>query len=337
MHTLKRNSLLLILTSFIWGISFVAQSQGGDAIGPFSFNCIRFLLGSAVLVPVILFLDKKASHNNTDEIPLHNNTSEMSQRNNTNEMSQHTKKRDHTSSNKTLWLGGISCGIILCIASNLQQLGINQGTPAGKAGFLTACYIILVPIFGLFLKKKCGWNVWIGVVLTLAGLYLLCMTDSLTLQLSDILVLLCAVIFALHILVIDHFSPLVNGVKMSCIQFFTAGILTAIPMFLIDMKHSLSGFTEWLPSLASWDAWIPLLYAGIMSCGVAYTLQIIGQKGVNPTVASLLLSLESVFSVLAGWILLQEKLGLREILGCVLIFAAIILAQLPSKQKSAAP
>lgn len=319
MHTLKRNSLLLILTSFIWGISFVAQSQGGDAIGPFSFNCIRFLLGSAVLVPVILFLDKKASHNNTDEMPLH------------------TQKRDHTSSNKTLWLGGISCGIILCIASNLQQLGINQGTPAGKAGFLTACYIILVPIFGLFLKKKCGWNVWIGVVLTLAGLYLLCMTDSLTLQLSDILVLLCAVIFALHILVIDHFSPLVNGVKMSCIQFFTAGILTAIPMFLIDMKHSLSCFTEWLPSLASWDAWIPLLYAGIMSCGVAYTLQIIGQKGVNPTVASLLLSLESVFSVLAGWILLQEKLGLREILGCVLIFAAIILAQLPSKQKSAAP
>lgn len=310
---------MLILTSFIWGISFVAQSQGGDAIGPFSFNCIRFLLGSAVLVPVILFLDKKASHNNTDEMPLH------------------TQKRDHTSSNKTLWLGGISCGIILCIASNLQQLGINQGTPAGKAGFLTACYIILVPIFGLFLKKKCGWNVWIGVVLTLAGLYLLCMTDSLTLQLSDILVLLCAVIFALHILVIDHFSPLVNGVKMSCIQFFTAGILTAIPMFLIDMKHSLSGFTEWLPSLASWDAWIPLLYAGIMSCGVAYTLQIIGQKGVNPTVASLLLSLESVFSVLAGWILLQEKLGLREILGCVLIFAAIILAQLPSKQKSAAP
>ena len=328
MHTLKRNSLLLILTSFIWGISFVAQSQGGDAIGPFSFNCIRFLLGSAVLLPVIFFLDKKTSHNNTGEMPLHNNTDEMP---------LHNQKRHRASSNKTLWLGGISCGIILCIASNLQQLGINQGTPAGKAGFLTACYIILVPIFGLFLKKKCGWNVWIGVVLTLAGLYLLCMTDSLTLQLSDILVLLCAVIFALHILVIDHFSPLVNGVKMSCIQFFTAGILTAIPMFLIDMKHSLSGFTEWLPSLASWDAWIPLLYAGIMSCGVAYTLQIIGQKGVNPTVASLLLSLESVFSVLAGWILLQEKLGLREILGCVLIFAAIILAQLPSKQKSAAP
>lgn len=328
MHTLKRNSLLLILTSFIWGISFVAQSQGGDAIGPFSFNCIRFLLGSAVLLPVIFFLDKKTSHNNTGEMPLHNNTDEMP---------LHNQKRHRASSNKTLWLGGISCGIILCIASNLQQLGINQGTPAGKAGFLTACYIILVPIFGLFLKKKCGWNVWIGVALTLAGLYLLCMTESLSLQLSDILVLLCAVIFALHILVIDHFSPLVAGVKMSCIQFFTAGILTAIPMFLVDMKHSLSGFTEWLPSLASWDAWIPLLYAGIMSCGVAYTLQIIGQKGVNPTVASLLLSLESVFSVLAGWILLHEKLGLREILGCVLIFAAIILAQLPSKQKSAAP
>lgn len=314
MHSSKKNSFLLILTAFIWGISFVAQSQGGDAIGPFSFNCIRFLLGSAVLLPVIAFLDRK-------------------ERSSFDSSSRETYKDCPTKassfSKKTLWRGGISCGVILCIASNLQQLGINQGTPAGKAGFLTACYIILVPIFGLFLKKKCGWNIWLGVVLTLAGLYLLCMTESFSLQLSDILVLLCAIIFALHILVIDHFSPLVDGVRMSCIQFFTAGILTALPMFWVDMKHSLSGFLAWLPSLASWDAWIPLLYAGIMSCGVAYTLQIIGQKNVNPTVASLLLSLESVFSVLAGWILLQEKLGIREILGCVLIFAAIILAQLP--------
>lgn len=306
----QRNSILLILTAFIWGVAFVAQSEGGDAVGPYTFNCIRSLIGSAVLLPVIAILDKMKL----------------------------TKRRPSTGKERnTLLAGGISCGVILCIASNLQQMGLYYGTSAGKAGFLTACYILLVPVLGLFLKKKCSLNIWIGVAVTLAGLYLLCMDDSFSIRFSDILLLLCALVFAVHILVIDHFSPLVDGVRMSCIQFFTAGVLSMIPMFFMDMKHSLSGIGEWAPALTTADSWIPILYAGILSCGVAYTLQIVGQQGVNPTVASLLLSLESVFSVIAGWVILGEKMGGRELLGCALIFTAVILAQLPPvkvRQKS---
>lgn len=297
----KRNSLLLILTAFIWGVAFVAQSEGGDAVGPFTFNCIRSLIGGIVLLPVIRLLD----HLNL------------------------TKRRPATDTErKTLFLGGILCGTVLSLASNLQQLGIYFGASTGKAGFLTACYILLVPILGLFLKKKCGWNIWVGVFVTLIGLYLLCINDSFGLQFSDILLLLCALTFAVHILAIDHFSPIVDGVRMSCIQFFVSGILSSIPMFFHDMEHSAAGIIKWFPALTSLDAWIPILYAGILSCGVAYTLQIIGQQGVNPTVASLLMSLESVFSVLAGWILLQEKMSIRELLGCGLIFISVVLAQI---------
>lgn len=302
----KRNSFILILTSFIWGISFVSQRTGGDVLGPYTFNSIRSFIGSFVLLPVIFFLDKA---NLTTHKPV--------------------SKADY----KTLITGGISCGIILTIATNLQQLGMYFGTTAGKAGFLTACYILIVPILGIFLKKKCGINIWIGVALALVGLYLLCMNESFSLQLSDVLVLICAFVFSLHILVIDHFSPLVDGVRMSCIQFFVTGTLTAIPMFFLEMKHSVNGILTWATAFCSWDAWIPLLYAGIMSCGVGYTLQIIGQKGVNPTIASLLMSLESVFSVLAGWVILGEHMGIRELSGCALIFVAIVLAQLPSRGK----
>ncbi len=302
----KRNSLLLVLTALIWGIAFVAQSEGGDAVGPYTFNCIRSLLGSAVLLPVIALLDK---------------------------LGLTSKKPVTPAQKKTLLVGGVSCGIILCVASNLQQLGIYFGSSAGKAGFLTACYILLVPILGIFLGKRCGWNIWLGVGLTLIGLYLLCMNGSFRLQFSDILLLLCALGFALHILVIDHFSPLVDGVRMSCIQFLVSGLLSAIPMFFVDMGHSLAGITAWAPALMTMEAWIPILYAGILSCGAAYTLQIIGQQGVNPTVASLLMSLESVFSVIAGWIILGEKMGAKELFGCALIFAAVILAQIPIQTK----
>jgi len=307
MNMQKRNSLLLVLTALIWGVAFVAQSAGGDAVGPYTFNCIRSLIGSAVLLPVIALLDKLKL----------------------------TSRRPKTAADrKTLLIGGISCGVILFVASNLQQLGIYFGASAGKAGFLTACYILLVPILGIFLQKKCGWNIWLGVGLTLIGLYLLCMSGDFTLQLADILLLLCALAFAFHILVIDHFSPLVDGVRMSCIQFFVSGILSAIPMFFVDMGHSAAGIALWAPALADLSAWIPILYAGVLSCGVAYTLQIVGQQGVNPTVASLLMSLESVFSVIAGWILLNEKMGGRELSGCALIFCAVILAQLPMKEKA---
>lgn len=297
-----RNSLLLVLTALVWGSAFVAQRKGGDVVGPFTFNGIRSFIGSAVLVPVILVLNRVKP---SEKIP-------------------------KTRAEKTvLWVGGACCGTILFLASSAQQLGMYMGTSAGKAGFLTACYILLVPILSLFLKKKCGWNIWVGMGITVIGLYLLCMTDSLRFQASDLMVLLCALLFAVHILVIDYFSPLVDGVRLSCIQFLVCGILSMIPMFFVEMQHSLSGIVVWAQNLQSLDAWIPILYAGILSCGVGYTLQIIGQNGLNPTLASMLMSLESVFSVLAGWLILQEKMELRQLGGCALIFAAILLAQMP--------
>lgn len=293
---------MLVLTALIWGSAFVAQRKGGDVVGPFTFNGIRSFIGSAVLVPVILVLNRVKP---SEKIP-------------------------KTRAEKTvLWVGGACCGTILFLASSAQQLGMYMGTSAGKAGFLTACYILLVPIISLFLKKKCGWNIWVGMGITVIGLYLLCMTDSLRFQASDLMVLLCALLFAVHILVIDYFSPLVDGVRLSCIQFLVCGILSMIPMFFVEMQHSLSGIVVWTQNLQSLDAWIPILYAGILSCGVGYTLQIIGQNGLNPTLASMLMSLESVFSVLAGWLILQEKMELRQLGGCALIFAAILLAQMP--------
>lgn len=304
-----RNSLLLVITAFIWGTAFVAQSKGGDALGPFSFNCIRNLVGSVVLLPVIKLIDKLNPEN----------------------------KRPKTAADKKqLWIGGLCCGTALFFAGSAQQLGMYYGTPAGKAGFLTACYILLVPILGLFLKKKCGWNIWLGMVITIVGLYLLCMTaGSLSFQTSDLIVLLCALLFAVHILVIDHFSPLVDGVRMSCIQFLVAGVFSAFPMFFLEMGHSTAGIAAWLPQLQSFDVWLAILYAGVMSSGVAYTLQIVAQNGLNPTLASMIMSLESVFSVLAGWVVLKEVLTARQLLGCLLIFVAIIFAQIPVGKKKA--
>lgn len=302
-----RNSFLLVITALIWGIAFVAQSEGGKAAGPFTFNCIRSFIGGMVLIPVIKIIDK-VNHENKKPV---------------------TKKEKNT-----LLLGGICCGTALFLASSFQQLGLYLGTPAGKAGFLTACYILLVPILGLFIKKRCGFNIWIGIVITVIGLYLLCMSDSLSFQLSDLLVLICALLFAVHILIIDHFSPLVDGVRMSCIQFLVCGALGVFPMFFSEMGHSLEGIMKWVPNLATFSAWIPILYAGVMSCGVAYTLQIIGQNGLNPTIASMIMSLESVFSVIAGWIILNQTMGIRQLVGCGLIFVAIIIAQIPIQEKT---
>lgn len=298
----QRNSFLLILTAFIWGIAFVAQSTGGDIVGPYTFNCIRFLIGGAVLLPAIRLLDALKL----------------------------TKRRPENRAEwRLLLLGGIACGTVLAVSSNLQQMGIYMGSPAGKAGFLTSCYMLLVPVLGFFLHKKCGWNMWLGILIAVCGLYLLCIHGDFMLSFSDILLLLCALSFAVHILVIDYFAVLVDGVRMSCIQFIVSGIFSAIPMVWVDMGHSLEGVSACVSAFADPYAWIPILYAGVFSCGMAYTLQIIGQQGVNPTIASLLMSLESVFSVLAGWVLLGEELSGREILGCILIFGAVVLAQLP--------
>ena len=296
-----KNSLVLLLTAFIWGVAFVAQSVGGDAVGCFTFNGVRSLIGAAVLLPVIAFLDKQKKKELGEDQFL-------------------AQKGDK----KTLILGGISCGVMLCIASNFQQFGISF-TTVGKAGFITAMYILIVPILGLFMKKKVGMKVWLGVILATVGLYMLCMTsESFSLSKGDLLVLVCAGFFSLHILIIDYFSPKVDGVRLSCIQFFVCGLISTVIAFIFENPNVgaiLSG-------------WLPILYAGVMSCGVAYTLQIIGQKNMDPTVASLILSLESVFSVLAGGVLLNQKLSVRELFGCVLMFLAIILAQLPERTKS---
>ena len=297
----QRNSFLLVLAAFIWGIAFVAQSTGGNAVGPYTFNCIRSIIGGLVLVPVIRLSDH-----------LH--------------LSR--KKPVGREDRRILLTGGIACGIALSIASNLQQVGIYLGSPVGKAGFLTACYMLMVPVLGLFLKKKCGWNVWIGIVIAVVGLYLLCIQGDFSVQFSDFLLLLCALSFAVQILIVDHYADRVDGVRMACIEFIVCGIISAIPMLIVDMGLSVQEISEWASAFADPYAWIPILYAGVLSCGVAYTLQIIGQRGMNPTVASLLMSLESVFSVLAGWILLNEALSGREILGCILIFIAVVLAQL---------
>ena len=303
-----KNSLSLLLTATIWGIAFVAQSEGGDAVGAFTFNSTRSLIGSLVLIPVIFLLNKINPKDNKSESGI---------------SSGNSSSGNIFSRNRTLILGGISCGICFFLASNFQQLGIMY-TSVGKAGFITACYIVIVPILGLFMKKKCSPFIWAAVAMALVGLYLLCITDGFSIGKGDILVLICAFLFSLHILIIDYFSPKVDGVKMSCIQFFVCGVLSAIPALIFEHPQ-LSAFH---------GAWGAILYAGVMSCGVAYTLQIVGQKNMDPTVASLILSLESCISVLAGWIILGQKLSMREIIGCVVMFAAIVLAQLPQKENA---
>lgn len=283
-----KSLLLLLLAAIIWGVAFVAQSVGMEYVKPFTFNGVRCILGGVVLLPVIYLFDRKK----TPEV-----------------------RKDEDK--KSLWIGGTLCGLCLCVASSFQQIGL-QYTTAGKAGFLTALYIVLVPIIGLLFKKKCSPFVLGSIVLATVGLYLLSIKDGFYIEKGDIYVMICALIFSLHILTIDYFSPKCDGVKLSCVQFFVSGIIATVIALIVE-KPQLSQIMA---------AWLPIAYAGVLSCGVAYTLQIIGQKGMNPTVASLVLSLESVVSVLAGWILLNQVLSTREIVGCVVMFIAIILAQI---------
>ena len=286
-------NLMLILTALIWGSSFVAQSVGMDYIGPFTFNAIRCIIGGIVLIPIILIMGKVK------------------------------KESKNKNNNKQLILGGILCGIALFTGSTLQQFGIYF-TSVVKAGFITALYIVLVPILGIFFKKKVSLKIWLSVLISMIGLYLLCITENFSIGKGDLLVLFCAFFFAIHILLIDYFSPKVNGVKMSCIQFFVAGIISVLPMAFFENPT--------INSILS--AWAPILYAGVLSCGVAYTLQIVAQKNTDPTVASLLLSLESVFAVISGWFILSESLSFKELTGCALVFIAIILAQLPNNERA---
>ena len=305
-----RNTFFLFLTAMIWGAAFVAQSVSMDYIGPFTFICLRSVIGGLFLIPVIIVLDgiRKKSQNESADVV-----------NSENILHIETEEKQRLSwKNKQLIEGGIVCGIFLFFANCFQQTGI-QYTTVGKAGFITTFYIIIVPLIGLFFKKYCGILTWIGVVVALAGLYFLCITQKLTIQRGDALILCCSVLYAGQILAIDHYNPFVDGVKMSCIQFLTGGILGAVFMLLFEN-----------PSIAMiLSAAGSILYTGIMSTGVGYTLQIVGQKGLNPTVAALILSLESVFSALSGYLFLHQVLTTRELIGCALMFIAIVLAQLP--------
>lgn len=284
-----KNSLLLLLAAVIWGSTFVAQSVGMEYIDPFTFICVRSVIGGFVLIPSIWLLGK-------------------------------WKKGFAT---KIEWIGGICCGIALCAATSFQQFGVKF-TTVGKAGFITTLYVVLVPILGLFFKKRVSLLIWICVVLSVTGLYLLSMPPGeISLAMGDSLVFISAVLFSVHIMVIDYFSPKGDGVVISCIQFFVCGIISGILMF----------FTE-QPSMGNiMDAKWSLLYAGVLSSGIAFTLQVIAQKKLNPTVASLIMCLESVIAVIAGWIVLKEALSEREMIGCVLMFAATVLAQLPMPKK----
>ena len=315
-----KSPALLFLTAVVWGVAFVAQSVGMDYVGPFTFNCIRCLIGAVVLVPCIWFLDRWKQRPDgascSREAAGAQDSASCSRR-------SAGAQGGASDGGHALLAGGICCGLALFVASNLQQIGI-QYTTVGKAGFITALYIVMVPVFGIFLKKRAGIRVWVSVALAVAGLYLLCITDRLALGKGDILVLLCAVVFAVHILVVDHFSAKTDGVRMSCIQFLVCGLLSGVCMLI----------TEHPEMHLILQAWQPILYAGVFSCGVGYTLQIVGQKGTDPTVASLILSLESVVSVLAGWLLLGQRLSVRELGGCALMFAAILLAQMPERLQS---
>ena len=281
---------MLLLAALIWGTAFVAQSVGMDYVGPFTFGAVRNLIGGLFLIPCI-FLLKKMGVTKSEERKVYDR--------------------------KTLLKGGLCCGVALAIASSLQQIGL-QYTSVGKGGFITALYVVIVPICGLFFHKKVPLPVWGCVALSLVGMYLLCVSGSSALNVGDILMFFSAIAYTGHILIIDHFSPKVHGVKLSCLQFLICGVICAVPMLLLEHPQV----------QLILNAWLPILYAGILSSGVAYTLQIIGQGRTNPTIAVLLMCMESVFSAVSGWIILGESMSAKEIFGCLLMFAAIVLANL---------
>ena len=290
-----RQVMFPLLAALIWGTAFVAQDMCADVIEAMTFNAVRSYIAVVVLLIIIwLFSRFKKDAPQPDAA-------------------------QSKAARKQLLLGGLCCGTALAVASNFQQAGIVSGTDAGKAGFITALYIVLVPLLGLFLKKKVSLPVWISVVIAVVALYLLCITGDFTLAPGDLLLLLCAFFFAVHILVIDHFTAVVDGMKLSCAQFLVAGVWSTIGALLFEHPN-------WGAILS---CALPILYVGIFSSGVAYTLQILAQKGSNPTVVTILLSMESVFAVLSGAVILHQRMTVREYLGCVLMLVAVLLAQIP--------
>ncbi len=289
---MKKQNLYALLASFIWGTAFVAQSMSADIVSPFAFNMSRSLIAAIALLilNVAIFSFKKKKHGYC--------------------MPKSEKKQ--------ALIGGVLCGTFLAIATALQQAGLSE-TSAGKAGFITALYIVIVPVLGIFLRKKVHVSIWISVIIAVAGLYFLCVKGSMSIKNSDVLVILCAFMFAIQILLIDHFVSKVDGIVLSFVQFVTTFVLSLIGMLVFE-DFDINAIIECI---------FPILYVGIFSSAVAYTLQILAQKNSNPTVISLLLSLESVFSVIAGAVILGDKLSAREYIGCALMFAAVVLAQIP--------
>ncbi len=284
-----KGSVLLLLATVIWGSAFVAQSAGMDKIGPFTFQTVRCFLAVLALIPAIVLLDRK------DFL---------------------RKWLD-----PRLWKAGIICGCALFVAAGLQQYAL-QDTEAGKAGFITAMYIVFVPILGLFFKKRP--TVWaiISILIAIAGLYLLSCVGVETVNTSDVLLVGCAVAFAIQITFVDRYAAHVDPLRLNCLQALVVTVLSAVPMFALE-RPQLTAVT---------DSWLPLFYAGVMSMGVAYSLQILGQKVLEPTAASLIMSLESVFAALSGWLILNQTLSGWEIAGCCLVFLAVVLSQMPSKK-----
>ena len=293
-----RQNVFPVLAALIWGTAFVAQSVGADYVQPFTFNAARAAIAFVFLLVLCAVLRMRRRRDFAGE----------------------ARSRPHA--RRDLLLGGLCCGAALTVATNLQQKGLET-TTSGKAGFITALYIVLVPIAGIFLKKHPPKTIWISVALAVAGLYCLCVTEGFSIAPGDFYVMLCAFCFTGHILIIDHFTQKVDGVELSCVQFLVSAILSSIGMLAFET-----------PSLAGLQACIfPLLYVGVFSSGVAYTLQILAQKDSDPTVVSLLLSLESVFATLAGAIILKDQMSAREYFGCVLVLIAVLLAQIPMPAK----
>lgn len=295
-------NFLLLLTALIWGFAFVAQRVGSEFMGAFAFNGIRFALGALSLLPVIYLMERPRNGKST--------------------ILPKPTKEEH----KILLIAGLACGFVLFSAASLQQFGIFF-TTAGKTGFITALYIVLVPVFGIFLKQKVGLNAWLGVVLATVGLYLLCITETFTIGFGDFIILIGAGFWASHILLINHFAGKVSSLRLAFLQFAVVSLLSFILSLIFE--------TTTLSSIRL--AMIPILYSGFLSIATAFTLQIIGQKNAPPTLASIILSMEAVFGAIGGWLILGEVLSLRELVGCVIMFVAIIISQLPNKKASGTP
>ena len=288
------STALLFLAAVIWGFAFAAQDAASD-MGAFALGFARSIVGGVFLIGVVILFDKLRG------------------------TGRRLISKQGIDVNKTELIGGVIIGTVLVVASAFQQIGINSGTDGGKAGFITALYVILVPVYALALKKRAPINVWISVAIAVVGFYLLCIKDDFTIAPSDLLVIGSSMIFPIHILAIDHFSPKCDGIRMSMIQFLTAAVLNLIISLIAEGPSELGAI---FPNI------LPILFLGIGSSGIAYTLQIVGQKGVNPAAASIILSLESVFGIMGTALFLGQILSPREYLGCAIVLAAVILSQI---------